>query len=187
MEQLRLITVVGLKGSGKTTVVEALVAEMRARGHEVGTVKAMRHHPVPLGAEGTDTRRHAAAGASVVVALCSDGTARFQKGAPPASLDEVLRLFPGSIRILVSEGAIDQTAPQSVVLCLKDPSELQQTLERRGIPESSVAAISGRVASARGAVLLPGIPSFDVTDPAQRKALADHVLGKIVQPYQGTG
>lgn len=186
-EQLHLITVIGLKRSGKTSVVEALVSELRARGHEVGTVKTMRHRNVSLDVPGTDTRRHADAGASVVLALGSDGTARLEKGALPASLEEVAGHFPRSIRILVSEGAIDPANPHLVVLCLRESSGLQVTLDIRKVPRSSVAAISGRAASVWDPLQLPGVPSFDVTDPVQKKALADLILGKIAQSERDPG
>jgi molybdopterin-guanine dinucleotide biosynthesis protein B len=181
MEQPHLITVIGLKRTGKTSVVEALVSELRARGHDIGTVKTMKHHHLSLDARETDTHRHAEAGASVVVALHSDGTARFEKGTPPKSLEEVSRLFPEGIRILICEGAIDPSEPCLVVLCLNDLSKLEETLRTRRISRNSVAAISGKGAAAWDPALLPGIPSFDVMDPVQRRALVDLLLGKIAQ------
>ena len=184
MKQLHLITVVGLKRTGKTTVVEALVSELRSRGHRVGTVKTMRHHRISLDDAAADTRRHAEAGASVVVAITSDGTARFETGAPPSSLEEASRLFPPHIRILISEGAIDPSAPGLVVLCLDDISALEETLRSRGIRKDLVTAISGKGAAIAGP---SSLPSFDATDPAQRKALADLLLGKIAQTEKGPG
>jgi molybdopterin-guanine dinucleotide biosynthesis protein MobB len=181
MEQLRLITVAGLKRTGKTTVVEALVSELRSRGHRVGTVKTMRHHPDSLFGEATDTRRHADAGAAVVVAIHADGTSRFEKRRPPASLREVAALFPGDVRILVSEGVIDPAEPQLVVLCLARPAALPETLKIRKLPARSVVAISGTGAGAWDQSKLPGIPAFDVTEPAQKKALVDMLLEKMKQ------
>ena len=178
MEQLHLITVVGLKRTGKTTVVEALVSELCSRGHAVGTVKTMRHHQLSLDASAADTRRHMNAGASVVVAITPDGTARFEAGAPPPSLEDVSRLFPPGIRILVSEGAIDTSAPGFVVLCLDDISGMEEVLRTRGIQKDRVAAISGKGAAIAGP---SSIPAFDVTDRAQRKALTDLLLTRIAE------
>ncbi|MGB7570914.1 MAG: molybdopterin-guanine dinucleotide biosynthesis protein B [Methanothrix sp.] len=61
---MKVISVVGTKKTGKTTLVCALVAEL-ARYGRVGTVKNMASHPVDQG----DTRRHFDAGADVVVGL----------------------------------------------------------------------------------------------------------------------
>lgn len=179
MEQLHLVTIAGLKRSGKTTVVEAIVSELHLRGYRVGTVKTMRDHADSLDAQGTDTRRHAEAGASVVVAIHAEGTSRFERCRPPESLRELSSLFPADIDILISEGVIDPSDPQTVVLCLKEPSALQETLATRRLSARSVVAVSGPAASSWDPALLPGIPWFDVVNPAQKKALADMLLGKI--------
>jgi molybdopterin-guanine dinucleotide biosynthesis protein MobB len=179
MEQFRLITVAGLKKTGKTTVVEAIVSELRFRGHRVGTIKTMRHHPDSLFAPATDTHRHAEAGAEVVVTIHAEGTSRFERRRPPASLAEVACLFPEGIRILVSEGVIDPAEPQLVVLCLADPAALAETLEVRRLLTRSVVAVSGTGARAWDQSLLPGTPAFDVTDTARKRALVDLLLEKM--------
>jgi len=61
---LKVISVVGTKKTGKTTLVCALVSELSRHGR-VGTVKNMATHPVDRG----DTRRHFDAGADVVIGL----------------------------------------------------------------------------------------------------------------------
>ena len=61
---MKVISVVGTKKTGKTTLVCALVSEL-ARHGRVGTIKNMATHPVDRG----DTRRHFDAGADVVVGL----------------------------------------------------------------------------------------------------------------------
>ena len=61
---MKVISVVGTKKTGKTTLVEALVRSLAKHG-KVGTVKNMVDHPVDRG----DTRRHFDAGADVVIGL----------------------------------------------------------------------------------------------------------------------
>ena len=61
---MKVISVVGTKKTGKTTLVCALVSEL-ARHGRVGTIKNMATHPVDRG----DTRRHFDAGADVVMGL----------------------------------------------------------------------------------------------------------------------
>lgn len=61
---MKVISVVGTKKTGKTTLVCALVSELSRHGR-VGTVKNMATHPVDRG----DTRRHFDAGADVVIGL----------------------------------------------------------------------------------------------------------------------
>jgi molybdopterin-guanine dinucleotide biosynthesis protein B len=57
-----LVAVVGWKNSGKTTLVERLVAALTARGRRVATVKAT-HHDVDPDPPGKDSWRHRRAGA----------------------------------------------------------------------------------------------------------------------------
>lgn len=170
------ISVSGLKHSGKTTVVEALVSELSALGHEVGTIKTMRDHVPSLSAEGTDTRRHEEAGASVVVALHAGGTARFERGVPPRTLEEAARLFPARIRIVVCEGTLEPTEGQIHVVCLRTAQDLDATLSKRRIPTSVVAALSGIGAST---VTGTDIPRFDVMIREQRRKLALFILERI--------
>ena len=59
-----VFSIVGEHGSGKTTVIEGLVAELTDRGLRVGTIK---HdvHGFQMDREGKDSFRHKQAGASV--------------------------------------------------------------------------------------------------------------------------
>ena len=56
----------GTNSSGKTSLMERLVAEITARGFRVSTVKHV-HHDVDLDHPGKDTYRHRMAGAEEVV------------------------------------------------------------------------------------------------------------------------
>lgn len=60
-----IVSVIGAKGAGKTTLIERLVPEVRRRGYRVGAVK---HdvHGFEIDREGTDTWRFTAAGAEIV-------------------------------------------------------------------------------------------------------------------------
>ena len=176
-----IVSIVGLKKSGKTTVVTALLAELRVRGHHVSTIKKMEHPVLFLDQEGTDTRLHADAGAEVVVALLAGETVRFERSGRAASLRDVLRLFPRDTGFLVCEGMVDRSAPQLVVLCLRRAEDLAETLEIRGIPSGSILAVSGPAAAGTGGAGVPGLPDvpvFDTEDAAQLRALADLVIKK---------
>ena len=66
---MRLYGVVGWKNSGKTTLMERLVAEMTRRGLAVSTVKHA-HHVFDVDHPGKDSWRHRQAGAREVL-VCS--------------------------------------------------------------------------------------------------------------------
>ncbi|SMH40706.1 bifunctional molybdopterin-guanine dinucleotide biosynthesis adaptor protein MobB/molybdopterin molybdotransferase MoeA [Maritimibacter sp. HL-12] len=63
---MRLYGVIGWKNAGKTGLMERLVAEVRARGFTVSTVKHT-HHRFDLDQPGKDSFRHRAAGAREVL------------------------------------------------------------------------------------------------------------------------
>ncbi len=66
---MRIISIVGYKKSGKTTLVEGLVRALKSHG-SVGTIKHLHEHTINT--PDTDTWKHAKAGADVVVA-CTPG------------------------------------------------------------------------------------------------------------------
>ena len=80
---MKVISVVGTKKTGKTTLVCALVSELSRHGR-VGTVKNMATHPVDRG----DTRRHFDAGADVVMGL---GQAHLMVRRERGDLDSALK------------------------------------------------------------------------------------------------
>lgn len=61
-----IVSVVGLSGTGKTTLLEKLIPELARRGYRVGTVKHHRHR-FEMDRPGKDSWRHKQAGASVAV------------------------------------------------------------------------------------------------------------------------
>jgi len=63
---MRIYGVIGWKNAGKTSLMERLVAEVRARGFTVSTVKHT-HHRFDLDRPGKDSFRHRAAGAREVL------------------------------------------------------------------------------------------------------------------------
>lgn len=63
---MKLFGIVGWKNSGKTGLMERLVAEISARGFSVSTIKHA-HHAFDIDHEGRDSFRHRAAGASQVL------------------------------------------------------------------------------------------------------------------------
>lgn len=63
---MRVISVVGWKNNGKTTLVVRLIEHLTGRGLRVSTVKHA-HHSVDLDQPGKDTWRHRQAGAGEVI------------------------------------------------------------------------------------------------------------------------
>ncbi len=103
---MKVISVVGYKKSGKTALVERLVTALRKYG-KVGTVKHMHEHEIE--SEGSDTWRHARAGALVVVAVTPKELVKFSKGNLGDALDE---LADAGVDFGVVEGFKESTLPK---------------------------------------------------------------------------
>ena len=84
---MKIISIIGYKKKGKTTLVQRLVQELSKHG-KVGTVKHLHHHD--LNPKNTDTRRHMDAGAFSTVAVSSLGTTTFSLNTTlEQALDEI--------------------------------------------------------------------------------------------------
>jgi molybdopterin-guanine dinucleotide biosynthesis protein B len=95
--------IIGWKNSGKTSLMERLVAEITGRGFSVSTVKHV-HHAVDLDQPGKDTFRHRQAGAREVVLASADRFALLvEHRGPEPDLSAVLaRLAP--VDLVLVEG-----------------------------------------------------------------------------------
>ncbi len=101
MSSPRVIGVVGWKNSGKTTLVERLVAEFVHRGWRVATIKHA-HHDADIDKPGTDSFRHRAAGAAEVVLVGGRRYAIVHEGPEPTFAEVLARLAPCDL--IVVEG-----------------------------------------------------------------------------------
>src|SRR5512137_310112 len=105
---MKVISVVGTKKTGKTTLVTALVRSLSKHGR-VGTIKNMAGHPVDRG----DTKRHYDAGADVVIGL---GEARLKVTRERGDLDSALaELEKDGVDYVVVEGFKHSSLPKIVM------------------------------------------------------------------------
>ena len=106
---MKVISIVGTKKTGKTTLVSALVAALAKYG-KVGTIKNMAGHEVDRG----DTKRHFDAGAHVVIGL---GEARLKVTRERGDLDSALaELEADGVDYAVVEGFKHSNLPKIVMV-----------------------------------------------------------------------
>jgi molybdopterin-guanine dinucleotide biosynthesis protein MobB len=87
---MRVVAIVGAQGSGKTTLIERLIAVARSRGLTVSTIKHTHHHHIELDTPGKDSHRHRVAGACEVIVAADSGWARIAASSQPATLQTLL-------------------------------------------------------------------------------------------------
>lgn len=104
---MKIISVVGYKKTGKTSLVERLVKALKELG-TVGTVKHLHDHG--LHTPNTDTWKHASAGADVVIGVTPHELVKFSR---ENSLDRALsELADEGMEFAVVEGWKDSALPK---------------------------------------------------------------------------
>ena len=100
---MKIYGIIGWKNSGKTSLIERLVANITARGFTVSTVKHV-HHDVDLDQPGKDSFRHRTAGASEVVLASAHRFAlmREHRGPEPELPEILARMAP--VDLILVEG-----------------------------------------------------------------------------------
>ena len=95
------ISIVGRHNSGKTTIIERLIAELVRRGFDVGSVKHHSHVGFEIDYPGKDSYRHRAAGASETVIASPGKIAGIKTIEGEMECDEILQLMPGHDLVVV--------------------------------------------------------------------------------------
>jgi len=99
MSARRVFGVVGWKNSGKTTLIERLVAEFVRRGWRVSTVKHA-HHAADIDRSGTDSFRHRAAGAREVALVGGERFAIMREQGDVPLAEVLARLAPADLVLI---------------------------------------------------------------------------------------
>jgi molybdopterin-guanine dinucleotide biosynthesis protein B len=105
----RLISIIGRKNAGKTTLVVALAQELERRKRSVATIKH-GHHPALADTEGKDTWRHYHEGRAAKVLIEAPGQrVLFERTAEEADPVTLARRYMADVAIVLVEGF--STAP----------------------------------------------------------------------------
>lgn len=143
---MNVVGFAGYSGTGKTTLVEQLIPQLRAQGLRVSVVKHA-HHKFDIDHPGKDTFRHREAGAYEVVVASSRRLALIRQWEVPQELSVhalIAELDPGVDWVLVEgfkhselrkievwRAALDKPArylddPHVVAVATDDPAHLPQ-------------------------------------------------------------
>jgi len=105
-----IVSIVGNSKSGKTTLIEKLIRELKSRGYTVATIK--RAQEVTTGDEGKDSRRHLQAGSGATAVVSHDEVAFIKSVEADITLDEIASLFGEDYDIIITEGFKQSNAPK---------------------------------------------------------------------------
>jgi molybdopterin-guanine dinucleotide biosynthesis protein B len=167
----KFVAVVGGKHSGKTTVIESLIRQLKSRGYRVGTVKEMVRIPT-LDTPATETERYTEAGAEMVVAVPRKETVIFLK--KRLSLQEVLPYLFGLDYVLLEGFESEKTLPKIIAA--------KTAQEAAGFSDGLAIAISGLIVESKKETVKASelqIPMLNSVSQAEK--LADIVEQKALQ------
>ncbi len=126
MPKPHIISVVGKSNSGKTTLIEKLIKEIKKRGYKIGIIKHSLHG-FDMDKSGKDSFKHAIAGADTVMAA-SPYKIGIIKKVTSDNPDELKKYFR-DVDIVITEGYKKTGKPKieifrqeihSKPLCIKD-------------------------------------------------------------------
>ncbi len=104
-----IISVVGKSKSGKTTLIEKLIPELKRRGYRIGTIKHA-FHGADIDKKGKDSWRHTAAGADTVL-VASPGKIALVKNDNYENIDHLAKHFQ-DMDIVITEGFKRENKPK---------------------------------------------------------------------------
>lgn len=108
------VAFIGYQNSGKTTLVEKVIAELTARGLRVGSIKHHGHHRFDIDVPGKDSWRHAEAGSRHVGLICANRYAEYADTDQEFPLDGLLARYT-DVDVVIVEGYKTAGLPNVVV------------------------------------------------------------------------
>jgi molybdopterin-guanine dinucleotide biosynthesis protein B len=104
-----IVSIIGKSKSGKTTLIERLIGELKSRGYRVATIKHT-HHKLSFDEPGKDSWRHIQAGSEATVISTDDKTVLIKPA--ELSLEQLARLIGEDYDIILTEGFKTGDAPK---------------------------------------------------------------------------
>jgi molybdopterin-guanine dinucleotide biosynthesis protein MobB len=165
---IKTVSFVAKSGTGKTTLLEKVIAELKGRGYKVGVIKHDAHR-FDIDHPGKDSHRLTAAGADTMLISSPEKLALVKKHPESPPLDELLATYFDDCDVVLTEGFKKSGMPKIEV----HRRERSATLLCRG-EENDPTLIA--VASDESLEL--DVPVLDLNDPA---AVADFVEKKFLK------
>ena len=162
-----VVSIVSKKRSGKTTLLEKLIPDLKRKGYRVGTVKHDTHG-FDIDHEGKDTWRHKQAGADTVVISSSWKISLIKDVAKEVSLDQIVIQHFADMDIVMTEGYIRAGKPQIEVF----RSAAHRTPLHTKEEKNTLVAVMSDVP------LDLDVPQFDINDV---QALADFLEDEFIK------
>ena len=154
---VKAVSFVAKSGTGKTTLLEKVVAELKGRGYRIGVIKHDAHR-FDIDHPGKDSYRLTAAGADTMLISSPEKLAVVKKHDASPPIEELLATYFGDVDIVLTEGFKKSGLPKIEV----HRKERSATLLCRGEEHDPTL-----LAVASDETLELDVPVLDLNDPAQ--------------------
>ena len=108
---VKVVSFVAKSGTGKTTILEKVIARLKERGYRVGGVKHDAHR-FDIDHPGKDSYRLTAAGADTMLISSPDKLAMIKKHTAAPSIEEILSNYFNDVDIVLTEGFKKSSMPK---------------------------------------------------------------------------
>ena len=151
-----IVSIVGRSNTGKTTLIEKLIRELRRRGYRVATIKH-NIHGFDIDHEGKDSWRHKKAGAQTTVIASPHQVAVIEDVTRDYELSELRDQYIRDVDIILSEGFKKNPHPKIEIaravlkhepICTKEDNLFAVVSDRpveRGVPCLDMNDVGGIV------------------------------------------
>ena len=111
-EEVTIISIVGKKNAGKTTLIRTLIPELKERGHRVGTLK-YNTKEFKIDHEGKDTYKYYHSGADSIALTSQDEIAVIKRVTDPPGISEIITKYLNDVNIVFVEGYRGEDYPRT--------------------------------------------------------------------------
>jgi molybdopterin-guanine dinucleotide biosynthesis protein MobB len=162
-----VVSFVAKSGTGKTTLLEKVIAELKQRGYRVGVIKHDAHR-FDIDHPGKDSHRLTAAGADIMLISSPDKLALVKKHTESPPVEELIRTYFDDLDVIVTEGFKESTLPKIEIHRKERSSTL---LCRGGMNDPCLVAVASDES------LKLDVPVLDLNNPSQ---VTDFVVNGII-------
>ncbi|OGU08008.1 MAG: molybdopterin-guanine dinucleotide biosynthesis protein B [Geobacteraceae bacterium GWC2_58_44] len=164
----KVVSFVAKSGTGKTTLLEKVIVQLKERGYKIGVVKHDAHR-FDIDHPGKDSHRLTAAGADTMLISSPEKLAIVKKHAQSPPIEELLATYFQDVDIVLTEGFKKSSMPKIEI----NRQERSSTLLCRGEEfDPTLVAVASDVQ------LELDVPVLDLNDAA---AVADFIEEKFLK------
>ncbi len=166
----KAVSFIAKSGTGKTTLLEKVISELKQRGYRVGVIKHDAHR-FEIDHPGKDSHRLTAAGADTMLITSPQKLALIKQHDESPPIEELVGTYFGDVDIILTEGFKKSGLPKIEI----HRSERSPTLLCRGAEHDSTL-----IAVASDEPLELDVPLLDLNNP---KMVTDFVVQRIIHGH----